>query len=90
MPETNPSWDDVLANTPLNMGNILDAVRKALGLLPAGVGAEEIEATVAGNVAAAFTLENLNAAKASAAAAVVAFVNAGGVGPVEKSPTDLV
>jgi len=90
MPENRPSWDDVLAGTPLNMEKILETIHKAVGALPSGFGAEELAAVIEGNVAQAFSIENLLAAKAKVATDLVAFFAAGGSGPVEKSPTDLV
>jgi hypothetical protein len=89
MPNTVPSWDDVLDKTPLNMGGILDAIRAAVSKLPTGFGAEEVEATVRAKVTEAFSLENLLSARANVVPALTAFVAAGGAGPVEKSPTDL-
>ena len=86
---TNPSWDDVLEDTPLNMGKILEAIHAAVSKLPAGFGAEQLEATVSAKVAEAFSLDNLLSARANIVPALSAFVAAGGVGPVEKSPTDL-
>lgn len=81
---------DALGASPLASAALADTITKAAAQLPPGTTQDELNAFVANQVQAAFSLDNVHAAYTKVMSAVQSFIAAGGSGPVEKSPTDLV
>lgn len=83
-----PSWDDLVAATPLNLKKLFEGIDAARAQLPADATIDQWKQVAEEKLGEAFTETNLIEAGKTALTQLRELAMTGS-GPVEKGPTDL-